>query len=199
MGAWPQGRRANLYEVPYAQQGGWGGDAGGGRVDRGERRVLPGAVSPDDRLLAFTRVKAGQTMYANKTAEMFVVSRRPAAGEATRLRANDPPVCSGKSSPGVNNHWPKWSPDSATVGNKTYYWLIFSSNRYGLPAVTPSNGARPWRSHSSTSPPSSWTRPPRARQDPVRHLPLEPAAGSAEHGSRLGQLQHRRGVNAIVE
>ena len=53
-----------------------------------------------------------------------------------RLGANDPPKCSGKASPGVNNHWPRWSPDRATVGTKTYYWMIFSSNRYGLPPVT---------------------------------------------------------------
>ena len=130
---------ADLYEVPYANRAGGTATpvAGASTVENDE--YYP-ALSPDDRLLAFTRVKAGQTMYANKTAEMFVVSRRSPAVEATRLRANDPPTCSGKSSPGVNNHWPKWSPDGATVGNKTYYWLIFSSNRYGLPAVTPSNG-----------------------------------------------------------
>ena len=45
-------------------------------------------------------------------------------------------------SPGVNNHWPKWSPDRATVGNKTYYWMIFSSNRYGLPPVTTSSNGQ---------------------------------------------------------
>ena len=130
---------ADLYEVPYANKAGGTATpvAGASTVENDE--YYP-ALSPDDHLLAFTRVKAGQTMYANKTAEMFVVSRRPAAVEAKRLAANNPPMCSGKSSPGVNNHWPKWSPDSATVGNKTYYWLIFSSNRYGLPAVTPSNG-----------------------------------------------------------
>jgi hypothetical protein len=130
---------ADLYEVPYANKAGGAATPVPGASTVENDEYYP-ALSPDDRLLAFTRVKAGQTMYANKTAEMFVVPRRPSAGEATRLRANDPPVCSGKSSPGVNNHWPKWSPDSATVGNKTYYWLIFSSNRYGLPAVTPSNG-----------------------------------------------------------
>jgi hypothetical protein len=130
---------ADLYEVPYANKAGGTATpiAGAATVENDE--YYP-ALSSDDRLLAFTRVKAGQTMYANKTAEMFVVPRRPAAAEATRLRANDPPACSGRSSPGVNNHWPKWSPDSTTVGDKTYYWLIFSSNRYGLPAVTPSSG-----------------------------------------------------------
>ena len=68
--------------------------------------------------------------------------RIQAGAQAQRLAANDPPACSGKSSPGVNNHWPKWSPDRATVGNKTYYWLIFSSNRYGLPPVTTSSNGQ---------------------------------------------------------
>ena len=54
-----------------------------------------------------------------------------------RLNAND---SSAKNCPAartaVNNHWPKWSPDAKTVGSRTYYWLIYSSNRYGLPTVT---------------------------------------------------------------
>ena len=52
-----------------------------------------------------------------------------------QLKANQTPVqCSGKMSPGVNNHWPKWSPDRMkAANNRTYYWMIFSSNRYGLP------------------------------------------------------------------
>ena len=57
-----------------------------------------------------------------------------------------PRTCSGKSSPGVNNHWPKWSPDRLTYDNRTYYWLIFSSNRYGLPPIY-SLHARLWKAN----------------------------------------------------
>ena len=78
-------------------------------------------------------------MFANPNAEMWVVPLQPGA-QAKRLVANDPPSCSGKASPGVNNHWPKWSPTRTTVGTKTYYWMIFSSNRYGIPPVTTSSG-----------------------------------------------------------
>jgi hypothetical protein len=58
-----------------------------------------------------------------------------AGGEATRLAANDPPACSGESSPGVTNSWAKWSPTvrggperSAHAGTR-YYFLLFSSTR----------------------------------------------------------------------
>jgi hypothetical protein len=55
---------------------------------------------------------------------------------AIRLNANDPPACSGRSSPGINNHWPRFAPVAPAVGGRTYYWLVFSTNHYGLPAVT---------------------------------------------------------------
>ena len=57
----------------------------------------------------------------------------PAAGGTPhRLAANDPPACSGLTSPGVTNSWPKWSPESTTtLSGKTYYWLTFSSTRAG--------------------------------------------------------------------
>jgi hypothetical protein len=127
---------ADLYEIPYANKAGGAAKPVAGASTPDYEEYYP-ALSPDDRLIAFTRVSRGQEMFANPSAEMFVVNRQ-AGAQAQRLAANDPPACSGKSSPGVNNHWPKWSPDRATAGNKTYYWLIFSSNRYGLPPVTTS-------------------------------------------------------------
>jgi len=129
---------ADLYEVPYADKAGGTATPVAGASTVENEEYYP-ALSPDDRLIAFTRVKAGQVMYANKTAEMWVVPRW-SDPEAIKLAANDPPACTGKKSPGVNNHWPKWSPDRATVGDRSYYWMIFSSNRYGLPPVTSSNG-----------------------------------------------------------
>src|SRR4030095_2650144 len=50
-------------------------------------------------------------------------------GDAVRLTANDPPACSGESSPGVINSWAKWSPSVRGANGKTYYFLIFSSAR----------------------------------------------------------------------
>jgi len=55
----------------------------------------------------------------------------PATGGAPiRLQANTPPACTGETSPGVLNSWPKWSPTVETdaAGNK-YYFLVFSSAR----------------------------------------------------------------------
>jgi hypothetical protein len=97
------------------------------------------AYSPDDKLIAFTRVPAGETMYANPHAEVAIVSST--GGSATVLAANTPPACTGKVSPGVDNHWPKWSPEVQGGSNGTYYWLIFSSTRLGLPPVTGADNA----------------------------------------------------------
>jgi hypothetical protein len=58
-----------------------------------------------------------------------------AGGTATRLAANDPPACAAAPSPGINNSWPKWSPEAHQSGGKTYYWLIFSSWRDGARAA----------------------------------------------------------------
>jgi hypothetical protein len=130
------GNNANevdIYTVPY--------NAGQG----GAATPLPGASAPgvaeyypdfsaDDRFIAFNRVQDGRgKIYYHPQAEIYVV---PATGgEPLRLAANDPPQCSGESSPGVTNSWPKWSPtvrlgpaDSPHAGKK-YYFLLFSSAR----------------------------------------------------------------------
>jgi hypothetical protein len=78
-------------------------------------------------------------MYNQPLAEVFVIPS--GGGIATRIAANDPPACSGHTSPGVTNSWPKWAPSVATAsGGRTFYWLVFSSTRAGsLPQlyVTP--------------------------------------------------------------
>jgi hypothetical protein len=141
---------SDLYSVPYnAAPNAMGMSRGMG----GAATPLPGAseagfaeyyptFSPDDALVVFDRVPAGEVMYANPDAELFVVPAPGAASApgpvmAARLVANDPPQCSGKASPGVNNHWAKWAPDAVVAPGTTkkYYWLIFSSNRYGTPPV----------------------------------------------------------------
>jgi hypothetical protein len=103
------------------------------------------AYSPDDQMVLFDRVPSGQVMYANPNAEIFFVpmGNAPGAGTAVRLAANDPVQCSGKASPGINNHFPKWAPASSTYNGRTYYWVIFSSNRTGIaPVLSTYDGAK---------------------------------------------------------
>jgi hypothetical protein len=137
---------SDLYSIPYTV-------GPNGKGQGGTATPLPGAsdpafeeyypaFSPDDALVVFDRVPAGSVMYANPRAELFVVPAPGAASgqppaSATRLAANDPPACTGLASPGINNHWAKWAPAPERDGGagKTYYWLIFSSNRYGTPPV----------------------------------------------------------------
>ncbi len=130
------GNNANevdIYTVPFAQ--GRGGQASPlqGASAPGVAEYYPD-FSADDRYIAFNRVEQGRgRIYYHPQGEIYVV---PATGgQATRLAANDPPACSGESSPGVTNSWPKWSPtvrggpaDSPHEG-KLYYFLLFSSAR----------------------------------------------------------------------
>ncbi len=122
------------------------GEGNGGVVE-----PVPGASSPDvyeyypaftgdDSLLAFTRApKKYATQgcpggscpdgpYYNRYGEIHAI---PATGgSSVRLVANDPIACAGDDvSKGLINSWPKWSPNSVSVGGKTYHFLIFSSAR----------------------------------------------------------------------
>jgi hypothetical protein len=124
---------ADIYTVPYG--GGQGGAATpvAGASAPGVAEYYPD-FSADDRFIAFNRVQNGRgKMYYHREGEIYVV---PAAGgEATRLAANDPPMCSGESSPGVTNSWAKWSPtvrggpENSAHAGKRYYFLLFSSAR----------------------------------------------------------------------
>jgi hypothetical protein len=116
----------DLYSIPYANRQGGTATPIPGASDDAFAEYYP-AFSPDDALLAFNRIPMGNNMYNAPAAELFVIPSD--GGTATRLVANDPPACSGKTSPGVTNSWPKWAPESSTIGGKTYYWLIYSSTR----------------------------------------------------------------------
>jgi hypothetical protein len=126
---------ADLYTVPFNAKKGGMATPVPGASDPNVNEYYP-SFSEDDKLIAFDRaVKDGpQGMYYDPYAEVYVV---PASGAAapTRLQANDPPSCEGTpSSPGVTNSWPKWSPDVETCADgNTYYWIVFSSTREGLP------------------------------------------------------------------
>jgi hypothetical protein len=120
------GSTADIYTIPYA--GGAGGKA----------TPLPGAsnpslteyypiFSPDDAWLAFDSIPNGLNMYNQSSAEVSVIPS--SGGTATRLEANDPPACSGVTSPGVTNSWPKWGPTALMGNGSTFYWLVFSSTR----------------------------------------------------------------------
>lgn len=87
------------------------------------------SFSPDDEYIAFNRVAGGMSSYNNAQAEVYVVPST--GGMPVRLAANDPPACTGKTSPGVTNSWPRWSPGATDSGGRRYYWLTFSSTRSG--------------------------------------------------------------------
>ena len=127
------GGPTDLYEVPYA--GGAGGPAIPlvGAADPDYTEYYP-AYSPDDALVAFTRISGAGDPYSNTEAEVVVVPS--AGGTAQRLKANDAPACqTNLTSPGLTNDWPKWSPDVGQANGKSYYWLTFSSQRTGAPQL----------------------------------------------------------------
>lgn len=85
------------------------------------------AFSPDDTMLAFDKVTSGSS-YNNAAAELFVVPS--AGGTAHRLAANDPPACLSLPA-GVTTSWPRWSPEMQTQGTRKFYFIAFSSTRFG--------------------------------------------------------------------
>jgi hypothetical protein len=129
----------DLYAVPYNNKAGGAASPVPGASSSSLEEYYP-AFAPDDSMIAFTAVPSGQVMYGNEQAEIYVVpySGTNATGVTPiHLNANDPPSCTGLGSPGINNHWPKWSPTVGTDANgNSYYWLIFSSNRYNPNPMT---------------------------------------------------------------
>jgi hypothetical protein len=140
---------ADLYRVDYSGRAGGAATPVAGAAEAAVAEYYP-ALTGDDKLIAYNSIpqatasashaaignvgsQSWDGMYAQPATEVFVV---PAAGgTATRLAANDPPACAAAPSPGINNSWPKWSPEAHQSGGKTYYWLIFSSWRDGARAA----------------------------------------------------------------
>jgi hypothetical protein len=136
---------ADIYSVPYNNKAGGTAAAVPGASSKTLDEYYP-ALSPDGQFLAYTAIPSPGVMYANPKAELYITpfGTAPGAGsgaQAVKLAANTPPACSGMSSPGINNHWPRWSPLVKSAGQKTYYWIIFSSNRYGTKPQTSANGS----------------------------------------------------------
>jgi hypothetical protein len=141
----------HLYTVPYSKTGAQTATAVPLAAANAPSVEYYGGLSADDRFVAFNQnlvTDANAThrsldsmdwgtsnelldgMYAQPKTEIYVSPKT--GGMRYRLTANDPPQCPGQQpSPGINNSWPKWSPQVATHGNRTYYWLIFSSWREG--------------------------------------------------------------------
>jgi hypothetical protein len=122
----------DLYVVPFNDGNGGPARPIEGGADPAFEEYYP-AYSPNDQLVAYSRVPRGNRMYANKSAEIAVVPAQ--GGNAIRLAANDPPVCTGKKSPGINNHWAKWAPTVPEINGRRYYWLLFSSDRADIAPV----------------------------------------------------------------
>jgi hypothetical protein len=130
------GRPANgpmdLYAVPYNGKAGGNASPVAGASDPFNDEFYP-SFSPDDRYIAFDKLEGNGGTYDAPGDEIYLV---PAGGgNATRLNANDPPACTGATSPGVTNSWPRWSPSAqsvAALANTTYYWIVFSSTRPNL-------------------------------------------------------------------
>jgi hypothetical protein len=155
---------ADIKVVPYNDKAGGAATPLAGASDPGFLEYYP-EFSADDAFLAFARAPnptvssrctptqgtdgsvtpcASQTLeslgenpdgpYYNRNGEIFIVPR--AGGTPIRLVANDPVSCTGESSRGSINSWPKWSPrvEASEDGTTKYYFLIFSSAR-GYPGA----------------------------------------------------------------
>ena len=121
------GGAMDVYTVPF--NGGSGGDATPlpGASEAELREFYP-VYSPDDTMIAFNVTDQEVDSYDEPTAEVYVVPSE--GGTARRLRANDTPTCTGMTSPGLTNSWPRWAPQAVEYEGKRYYWLVFSSKRH---------------------------------------------------------------------
>jgi hypothetical protein len=142
----------HLYQVPYSKTGAQAATPIPGDGSNASFAQYYGTLSGDDAYVVYDQVPASTAvtkhnapsgscssppctwdgMYMQPASELFVIPT--SGGTGVRLAANDPPMCAGQqTSPGINNTWAKWSPQS-TPGpdGTTYYWIIFSSWRQGM-------------------------------------------------------------------
>lgn len=102
--------------------------------------------SPDDALIAFNKLPEFTTnpgredsfdhVYYRAQSEIYIVPS--GGGTATRLTSNDA-ACEGTTGQ-LYNSWAKWAPSFATDGQKTYYFLIFSTARNSPFAISRGQG-----------------------------------------------------------
>ncbi len=155
----------DLHTVPFNSGKGGTVSRVEGACEKEDAEYYP-SFSADDRLIAFnkeenfrqTKTVTADIFYPDNSvvidgsiaevyyrphAEVFIIPST--GGKPIRLAANDPPQCTGETSPGVINSRPKWSPDvkknSTEFGNpRQFYWLVFSSARsYSGQFIVPPN------------------------------------------------------------
>lgn len=124
----------DIYTVPYNNHQGGVATPLPGASDPSLHEFYP-VYSPNDVLLAFNRTSQPVNTYSQPSTELAVVPGN--GGTATRLRANDPPACTGLVSPGITNSWPRWAPTASVSNDKTYYWVVFSSKRRASTGLIP--------------------------------------------------------------
>lgn len=129
-----QDQTMDIYVVPYNNRMGGAATPLPGASDPQKREFYP-IYSPDDTFLAFNRSDTATSSYDQATAEIFLVPR--AGGVPTRLKANDPQVCTGLKSPGIANSWSRWAPQAPLFNGMRYYWLVYSSKRRVAASLRP--------------------------------------------------------------
>lgn len=122
----------DLYTVAYGNRAGGAAQPIAGAATSQWSEFYP-ALSPDDAMVAYTRVPDGERSYNDAHAEIMLIDAK--GGTPVRPVSNDPGACLGKTSPGITNSWPKWSPVASSASGRTYYWIIFSSTRSGNPQL----------------------------------------------------------------
>jgi mono/diheme cytochrome c family protein len=125
-------QHGDLYSVDYGNRAGGTATPIAGASTSTYSEFYP-ALSSDDSLLAYTRLTDGANSYNNVDSEVFIINSN--GGTPVRHAANDPGACIGKTSPGITNSWPKWSPTVGVDSGKSYYWITFSSTRSGNPQL----------------------------------------------------------------
>ena len=173
------------------------GPAARRRRFRGPRRVVArgvlSGVLARRLMLAFTAVPAGQVMYANPQAELYVVPFGSASRRARRRSASTPtirPPAPASRAPASTTTGPSGRPTVGTANGKTYYWLIFSSNRYN-PHADDGHERRNDEHRLGLAALHHGDREKRGRvQHLSGHLPLQPAGQSPEHHASVARLQH---------
>ncbi len=126
-------QHGDLYTVEYGNRAGGAAAPVSGADTTIYSEFYP-AYSPDDRLIAYTRLPDGQSSYDNR--QLGVLRHRRRRRDAdTASWPTIRGVCLGKTSPGITNSWPKWSPVVGSASGRSYYWIIFSSTRSGNPQL----------------------------------------------------------------
>ena len=151
-------QHGDLYTVEYGNRAGGAAAPIAGAATTQWSEFYP-AFSPDDRLIAYTQVPDGETSYNDPDSEVFIINSN--GGTPLRHAANDPGMCLGKTSPGITNSWPKWSPVVGTASGRSYYWITFSSTRRGNPQLYVSAVVQDETGLISTTPALYlWNQPP---------------------------------------